>query len=360
MRRFIRRYDRRVALPVLLAMSLCALLFTGACGSDDDDSEKASAAPFGTKPLSKTAWKELIAKAKTEGKLTVYTSWFPDSTRSMNAEFKKEYGISVIVNRANDDVITQQLHADKGVGKVPDVFLGSSKPVFLDILKSGWAVDAVGPNFFNKRYDRETYMLGKAWDWATSALGLVWNTETVPQGLNSPPDLLKPEFKGKFGVIDPRGGQTVMDMYLWLDENFGKDFTKKLAAQEPKVYSDGFAVSQSVASGEINAGFPGLPPTTFAIKAEGGPVDFNTKPGTFFNSPYWGVILEGAPHPAAAQLYANYMLNPEAQGILNKWEGAVYPDIPDTFFAPPRELDLKNFTPEKVDEYLNNWDAMFR
>jgi iron(III) transport system substrate-binding protein len=355
MARPTKRY-RRVALPVAVVASLCAFLFASSLGSAGVNAK----APPGPKPFTKAEWKALIAKATSEGNLTIYTSWFPDSTRNMNDAFQKQYGITVVVNRANDDVIAQQLTADQAVGKVPDIYLGSGKPTMLGIQKNGWAVDARGPNLFHKRYDRKVYMLGKAWDWATSSLGLVWNTKDVPQGLTSPRDLLKPQFKGKIGVIDPRGGETVMDLYLWLDEKFGPNFVRSLATQKPKIYSDGFSLTQAIASGEIIAGFPGLPPTAFTIKAAGGPVDYNTKAGTFFNSPYWGVILKDASHPAAAQLWANFVLSPQGQALINKWEGSVLPNIPNTFYDVPRKLNLKNFTRAKVTAYLDNWDQMFR
>ena len=70
------------------------------------------------------------------------------------------------------------------------------------------------------------------------------------------------------------------------------------------------------------------------------------------------MILE-APHPAAAQLLANYMVTAEGQEAINKGFGAVMKDIPGTYFVAPRTTKLSEFTPKKVSDYITYWNSLF-
>ena len=56
-------------------------------------------------------------------------------------------------------------------------------------------------------------------------LTFAWNTDYVPDGLTDYPDLLDPSLAGgRIGVIDPAIGPSIVDFYLWLEENFGEEY----------------------------------------------------------------------------------------------------------------------------------------
>ena len=323
----------------------------------------ASASPRHTsatapKPATAAQWKALIAKAKQEGSVTIYTVSNPTSYANMAAAFKAKYGITVTVNRNVDNAILAQINAEESTGKaVADIWVATAKPYIYGALNHGWVADAVGPSFFSKQFDRKTLMFGKAWISGEAVLGEAWNSQAYKGSISGIPDFTSSAFSGKIGVPDPRVSTSFMDWYLWAEGKYGKSILQKLAAQNPKIYTSTLPMTQAVASGEI-IGAPCAAGTALTLKAAGAPIEFKVLPDNW-NAPYFGMILKQAPHPAAAQLLANYMESPEGQATVSATAGAIYPNIPNTFYAKPRVQHLNDFTPAKVAAFNAQWVSLF-
>jgi len=339
-----------------LAAALAALVASTAQASHS------SAAAKGPKPASAAAWRSIVAKAKQEGSLTVYTIQSPVTVAAAAAAFKEKYGISVTVNRNVDAVLLPQVNAEEKTGKgIADVWVTTSKGIVLGALNNKWVSDAVGPSLFAKGFDRKTWLLGKAFIQGSNVPGMVWNTKLVSQRVNDMPDLLTPAFaNGKLGVIDPSISTSAMAWYLWLQRVYGANVLQKLAAQKPKIYLSSLTITQAVISGEIAGGTFGVG-TALDDKAKGAPVDFKLpNNGKVWNSSYFTMILKQAPHPNAAQLWANFVMSRGGQAIVNRRFGAIYPNIPDTFYAKPEKQILNDYTPKKVAAFQAKWDALFK
>src|SRR5262249_21927849 len=156
-------------------------------------------------------------------------------------------------------------------------------------------VDAVGPSFFNKRFDRKTFMVSKSFIVGSAVLGMAWNTSAVSGAINGVDGFTKPQFKGEIGGPDARGSPAVMDWYLWAEAKYGKDILQKLAAQNPKIYPSVLPMTQAVASGELT-GAPCGSGTAVDLKGQGAPIDYKVLKDNW-NAPYYGLILKQAPHP---------------------------------------------------------------
>ena len=231
----------------------------------------------------------------------------------MAAAFKAQYGITVTVNRQVDNTLVAQINAEESTGKaVADIWVATAKPYIYGALNNGWVVDAVGPSFFSKKFNRKTYMFGKAWISGEAVLGEAWNTQAYKGSISGVPDFTSSAFSGKIGVPDPRVSTSFMDWYLWAEGNGERASSQKLAAQNPKIYTSTLPMTQAVASGEI-IGAPCAAGTALTLKAAGAPIEFKVLPDNW-NAPYFGMILKQAPHPAAAQLLANYMESPAGPG----------------------------------------------
>jgi iron(III) transport system substrate-binding protein len=343
---------RRVALAVALSAALLAAL-----------AGTAAASPRGTRagtaqPMQAAAWRALVAKAKQEGSVTIYSIQSPTALAAAAAGFKTKYGINVTVNRQVDNTLVAQVNAEESTGKaVADIWVATPKQYIFGAIKNGWVVDAVGPNFFSKVYDRKKYMFSKAWIVGEAVLGMAWNTQAYKGAINGVPDFTSSAFTDKIGVPDPRVSPSFMDWYLWAEAKYGKSILTKLAAQHPKIYPSSLPMTQAVASGEI-IGAPCAAGTALTLKASGAPIDYKVINDNW-NAPYFGMILKQAPHPAAAQLLANYLLSPEGQGFVDQGFGSVYPNIPGTFYATPRVQRLNDFTKAKVDAFNAQWVALF-
>jgi iron(III) transport system substrate-binding protein len=344
--------SRPRALALTLTVGLLALLAVAASGASG-----AGAAG----PASKAKWAEIVAAAKKEGSVTIYSPQAPTNLQAMAAKFKEKYGINVTINRNIDSVLLSQINAEIGSGKVQaDLWVQASKNYVLGALGNGWAVDAVGPDLYTKAYDRSQLAKpGKSFIVGTAILAMAWNTQLYPKGLKDIPDLLDPALKGKIGIPQPTAASFV-DWYLWLEETYGKNFLQRLAAQQPKIYLSSLPIMQAVASGEIAAS-PFVPGNALDLKKQGAPIEFKlANKGNNWNAPFWGIILKQAPHPNAAQVLADFLVTKEGQETSQHLSGTVIKGVPDAFYAPPRIQKLSNLTPKKIADFQARWNSLFK
>jgi iron(III) transport system substrate-binding protein len=346
----------RRGLGLLLLVAIVALAAFGSTASARQDTAAATA----PKPMSAKEWSQLVTKAKQEGSVTIYSTQIPALINETAQKFKAKYGISVTVNRQVDNTLISTINADISAGKrVADLWVSNARPYVLGALENGWVADARGPSFFSKGFDRKTFAKpGKAWVAGTAVLGYAWNKSAYSQGMNSFTDLLNPALRGgKIGVLQPLSPAAV-DFWLWIQESFGKDFVTKLAEQKPKLYASTTTMQPALASGEILAGsFIGT--NVKDLIAQGAPIEFRL-PRNAWNTPYYAMILKQAPHPAAAQLLANYMISPEGQAVMTRNVGAVLKNVPDTYYVAPRIVKLSELTPKKIADFQASWNAIFK
>ena len=201
-------------------------------------------------------------------------------------------------------------------------------------------------------------MFGKAWISGEAVLGEAWNTQAFKGTISGVPDFTSSAFSGKIGVPDPRVSTSFMDWYLWAEGKWGKAILTKLAAQSPKIYTSTLPMTQAVASGEI-LGAPVAAGTALTLKAAGAPDRLQGVARTTGMRRTSGCILKQAPHPAAAQLLANYIESPEGQATRLGDRRRHYPNIPNTFYSTPRVQHLNDFTKAKVDAFNALWVSLF-
>ena len=350
------RFSKLGTLCVVLVAAL-ALVASTALGA-----HRHASAPAGPKQVSAASWQAIVAKAKQEGSVTIYTIGAPTGYAALAVKFKQIYGITVTVNRQVDNTLVAQINAEESTGKaVADVWVAAAKPLVLGALKHKWVVDAVGPNFFAKRYDRKKMLIGKSWIMGSSLLGIAWNTQAYPKGVKDVTDFLDPAFKGKLSIPDPRISSSNVDWYHWAEANYGgPSFLTKLAAQNPKVYGSSLTATQAVASGEIIGATQAAGSAAVTLKAAGAPVGYALpNKGNAWNAANIGMILKQAPHPNAAQVLANFLISPTGQALAQQGLGALYPNVPGTFYSPPRVARANDLSPAKVAAFIADWSKLF-
>jgi iron(III) transport system substrate-binding protein len=349
----LRSQLRPVILVLATTAAVAALAVTASASVGS--ARQSTAAP---KPLPAKAWRALIGKAQQEGSVTLYSVQAPANLAALAKAFEAKFKIKVTVNRNVDNVIVAQLNAERSTGKYEaDLWVPSLKRYVLGATRNGWIADAVGPNFFKKRYNRKEHIVGKGWHTGSAILGIAWNTKAAPNGVTDHKGFLAPNFSGRIGVPDPRVSTSFMDWYLWANAKYGKSFESQLAAQKPKIYTSSLPMTQAVASGEI-IGAVTAAGTALQLKDAGAPIEYKVLPDNW-NAPYIGVVMKTAPHPNAAQLLANYMLSPEGQALANLGFGALYPNIPGTFYAKVRNINVNDFSPAKVKAFNDEWVNLF-
>jgi iron(III) transport system substrate-binding protein len=311
------------------------------------------------KQYTATEWAQLVTRAKREGTVTLYTTQIPALLAELATAFERKYGIKVTVNRQVDQVLLTQINAGFDSGNVQaDVWIANSRPYVLGALKNGWVADARGPHFFDTGFDRKQFAKpGKAWIVGAAILGYGWNTQHHSRGLGSFRDLADASLAGRLGVLRPASPAAV-DYWYWIRENLGAGFIERLAALKPRIYVSAIPMQQALASGEIAAG-SFITTTVRDLISQGAPIQFKL-PAKAWNSPWFAMILKQAPHPAAAQLLADYLASAEGQAVINRNGGAIRKNVRGTDFITPRITKLSELTPQKVTEFQNYWSSLFQ
>jgi iron(III) transport system substrate-binding protein len=348
----------RRALKLTLLLAVAAAIAVAAAAV-----AQSATAPKAAGPATKAQWAKILAAAKREGTVTIYSSQNPIYLADFAKKFQDKYGIKVTVNRQIDSVLVQQLTAEHGTNKVQaDVYITATKAHILGAQQkqNNWATDAVGPALYAKAYNRKIFAKPlKAAIVGINVNCIGWNTSQWSTKINDFRDVLNPRLKGRIGVIAP-SAFSIIDFYHWIEENYGKNYLPQLAALEPKIYTSALPMTQATASGEIAVGIFDAT-SALDLKEQGAPIDCTIVKGNkTWNISWQGIVLRKAPHPNAAQVVFNYMLTKEGQAAVQKRLGSPLKGVPGTFYVVPRVQDLKESTPAKVTEYQKYWDGLFR
>lgn len=329
---------------------------TTAPDSDDDGDD-------GTAAAGDAEWDAIVAAANEEGAVTLYSSQGVPQLEELERLFEVAYpdiDMTFVRGFPQDFVPRLEVERESGRGEA-GVYVSADQQWVVDADADGWYSPMVGPNADNPDFDREQGMPnGTYFNTAAVVFGFGWNTDDVPDGLSSYEDLLDPSLAGgRVGVVEA-SNQTLVDFYVYLEEEYGEQFVIDLAAQSPRIYPGSAAIAEAVASGEISAAaYTGGP--LLDLQAVGAPVDL-AYPERPFGAIFWAGVLDSAPNPNAAQVLANFMIGVEGQTAMARTAVAVIPGIPDTVtdIANVRRQDLDLLTPEFVADYQEKWRQLFQ
>mgnify|MGYP002138654186 CR=1 FL=1 len=195
--------------------------------------------------------------------------------------------------------------------------------------------------------------------------GVVYNTNRLkPADLpKSPADLLNARYKGMI-IDDPMGARTTE--LAWIDlYNSGKidaSFIKAMKAQATVVPSTAPFFNQ-LTTGTVAMIPWGGHARYLGLKNAGAPVGFLAVPGLAVPVLAGTVVLKGAPHPKAAQLFQAWFLSTEAQNAIvtlgNSYGLTATVKLPDNEAdwpkLPPIAAALKPVAP---DQFIAARDAL--
>jgi iron(III) transport system substrate-binding protein len=297
----------------------------------------------------------LFAGAKTEGKVTWYTSLAGGSYKELAAAFEAKYpGVKVESYRGTSDELLAKLMAESQAKRFIADTIESTLPL-LRYLKDNKLLTGYTSHYLAKYPDaiKEKAQKGLVY-WAIdreSHIGLSYNKNSIPQNLvpKNYDGLLNPELKDKIGIA---GSDTGTRVLAAMSKFRGDDYFRKLKAQNPVVHNvSGRALLDMVISGEI-----GLSPTTFRNHAEtsikaGAPIAWVPMEIVPTNSGATAVSIQ-PPHPNAALLLADFILGPEGQQVLEKFDyGNPTKDYGFKRWFPEQGLTLEQY--EQLDTKMN-------
>src|SRR6195256_5069666 len=258
----------------------------------------------------------LVAKAREEGTLTFYTSMATTESGPLAQAFEKKYGVKAQLWRAlSENVLQRALTEARGGRRSMDAVETNAPEV--EALAREQAVAE-----FDSPYlaDLPAWAIPPHRRWFSDRANL-WVTgyntgkvkrEELPATVHGFAD---PKWKGRLS-IEATDNDWMYGVVNFMGEERGLELFRKLAALKPDMRKGHILVAQLVAAGELAVCLTTYSGNVDSIKAKGGPIDW-VAVEPLVGRPQAIAVAKNAPHPNAALLFADFVLSPEGQKLLN-------------------------------------------
>lgn len=321
-----RRFRRRS----LIATAAAGLtLVLAACGGTSGASGAATSSPSGLTNA------QLVSKAKSEGKVVVYTA-LPDAVQqALNTAFQNKYGIQVTSQRLIAGDFDNKVQAEFTAGQhITDLLIGQDESAFEQWETQGKLAAPPASAMPATKDWPAKYRSKDTFSVQTNFYGILYNTDKV-SGSAVPKtwqDLLKSPVAGQLLLIDPHNGTASELQYELLLKKYGADFLTKLGKQAHFINS-GVPATQNVGAGSATYYAPAVPPLL--------PLGLSTGLHLAISYPTPSVgasvreaVTAGAPDADAAALFEDFSLSSDGQAIINKDGYSAAANVPGTKQLP--------------------------
>lgn len=326
-------------------------------------------------------WRRIIEAAKKEGKVVAGGPPTAVLRKQFKETFESRFGIELELLSAPGPQNAQRAISEFKAGvKHFDVLHGGSGT--LQPLRDGNMLAPFMDNVvLSEVRDPKQWWGGHMWEDNVKTNRFIYSFSadyTVPPFYNSDlvkaneitsyDDLLRPKWKGKIGMFEPRVPSAGQGLWGYLMRVKGKEFLQKLAEQDLYIHRDGQQLAIGLAKGNLAVALAvsqrfvdpyiknGLPIKTLASIKEGmgGSNGFGTV-----------AVMANAPHPNAAKVYINWLLGKEGQDLYGRalTQGSRRFDVDTKWLARYNTPAAKDVTTpeefEKVrfygEDIVTNW-----
>lgn len=302
---------------------------------------------------------ELIAAAKKEGKLTLYTSNWTENEQPMVAKFNERFPeITVEIVRGTAAAMLTRIQSEAAANKLQadiiDLADRTSAGMVADL-----AADYVPPNASD--YEAADVVQGKLWPRVSWGWVIGYNSALV----QNPPKTWKAVVSGDFaggglGYLAQAPSGSAFTLAMFQRQVLGEDSWKKIGAQKPLLFASSPQLTSSLTRGEIKVG----PVLTNAVKLaakDGAPIAMILPPEGVPVAIGAGGIAKTAKNMNAAKLYMNWSLSREGQtqmvqseGLFSVLKGAPVPGSVDS-----GTVKLWRPNPDEFANFVKSWPAEF-
>lgn len=258
----------------------------------------------------------IVAAAKKEGSLTLYTTIAEKDLPTLIKPFEARYGIKVNVWRAGTDKVLQRTLAEAAANRndVDVIHFGAPE---MEALAREKILQPVNSPAYK---DLVSGSVPAHRQWAATLLSVwvqAYNTNAIRKAdlPRTYQDLLDPKWKGKLGIEAKNQDwfQTVVDLNGGGDKGL-KYFSDLVATNGLSIRSGHTLLNNMVVSGEVPMALTVYNYMPEQAKKKGAPIDWFVIEPAVARSNAVGVARK-APRPAAALLFHEFMLT-EAQPLL--------------------------------------------
>ena len=298
----------------------------------------------------------IVAAAKKEGRLTMYTTFAEKDQPTLIKPFEAKYGVKVSIWRAGTDKVLQRTLAEAAARKydVDLIHFGSPE---MEALSRERILQAVNSPVHK---DLQPGSVPAHREWAATLLSVwvqVYNTqlirkEDLPRTYQ---DLLDPRWKGKLGIEAKNQDWFASVVDVMGGGEKGLKFFRDLVAQNGISARTGHTLlNNMVIAGEVPLALTVYNYMPEQAKKKGAPIDWFALEPAVARSNAIGVARR-APHPNAALLFYEYMLG-EGQQYLVKMDY-----VPSNTRAPSplRNVKILQTDPIRSLDETDKWTKLF-
>ncbi len=288
----------------------------------------------------------LVAAAKQEGELLVYTSAPVDDMAVLTTAFEKKYGVKVKLWRSGSENVLQRVLTEARANRFDADIIETNGPEMESLHREKMLQEVVSPYLA----DLIAPAIRPHREWVSTRLNIfcmAYNSKLVKKAdlPKTYQDLLDPKWKGKLGIEADDD-----DWFAAVIGELGE--AKGLKLFRDLVKTNGLSVRKGhtlltnlVISGEVPLALTAYNYKAEQFKNKGAPIDWFVIPPAFARPNGIGVTRR-APHPNAAVLFFDFMLS-DAQTILlardfvptSKKVNTVLNKMPIKFIDPAVILD---------------------
>lgn len=347
---------RRASAAGLSLASIGFLL--SACGGDDEDDEPAvrAADPASVSP----EWAKLVKAAQDEGQLALATV-VGDGYLKLGETFGEVFEIEVEVEQGRASDLSTKILSERDAGQYrSDVWFQTWSVIYTELMPAK-AVDPLDSDLIHPEItDPKAWRGGDGVLWmdpekkylpATGRLpALIYTTnnsiipdDEAPKTLE---DLLNPEWRDEIAMAPP--GASGDDCMQWIYDTGHVDFLSELAAQKPTQAPDLSKAFRDLARGSFAIVIGGTEPRVAPVLEEGLPVtpvsfmpDVEPTGGMETFNASTPAVINKAPHPNAARLFANWVMTKQGATLASEGGGfeSLRLDVPPDKLRPHQRTD---------------------
>jgi iron(III) transport system substrate-binding protein len=305
--------------------------------------------------------KLIEAAKKAGGKVVVYGSLDSDTGDAIGNAFLKKTGIKMDYWRASSTKVMDRAVSEYRAGKpLFDVLINNASPMHI-FLKDGMLAKYNSPSA--KGFSKDVIDPNLGPRYRNVVIGIIYNKEAIklsdaPKSLE---DLVKPQYKGKVVMPDPKQHTTTTQWLASLHIIMGKDkadkFIRDLAATKPALVESFIPAAERVITAETPIAIAFVR-YVFLYGQKGAPLDY-VRLGRMLGDGHHVALSNKAPNPNAGKAFIDFFLDDESMNLLTKIGGefvnrkGILPPLPDADkiqFVEMLDLD-KNGYEEKAREY---------
>lgn len=345
-RRFAAASIGTAALALAAGLAAC-----GSSGSGSSSSVSAQAAPQAT-----GGWASVVAAAEKEGTLTFYSNTTDSGNTAVVAAFEKAYPqIKVNYTRITSATLPTRIlqEAASGVNAVDVVTTGV--PSIAAGHSSLWKTltPALLPELSN--YPKADARYPWAEKIAENVYAVAYNTSSVT-GSEIPTtwkDVISPIFRGQIAYATPVAAPTELGWLQGMNHFYGTGFIQQFGTMKFQVFDSADPAAQAVSAGSDKLAVIVYPGSVTDLISKGAPVKY-VVPNPVLVKDNLLLVAAKSPHPAAAQVFANFILSKEGVSIECKaaaTAGAI-PNVPGCISIPSNAYHVQDlWTPAQETPY---------